>query len=236
MLWAAAVIEHDVDGPFHSCVSIVDDSSVDSGASRVWAEAFAAPGATSVSVDPTLTAAQLRARVASVARIAPSTLVIVSAPIVELVAGRRLECSMLAHPSPTLPDTILVAISRPDHRSHTLQLASWLAARIGAKLFGVHCVRDADEAVVPGAAVAANARVAALGAARTRIEDVSVEISRDTEASIRRVALRIGAQLVVVGKGSTRATIARNLAAHPVHATLAVARRSSVACRWSLLR
>lgn len=232
------MIAQGFDGPFQSCISIVDDSSVDSAASRVWAEAFAAPGATSVSVDPTLTAAQLLARVASVssARLDASALVIVSGPIVDRVAGRRLECSMLAHPSPTLPDTILVAISRPDHPSRTLQLASWLAARIGAKLFGVHCVRDADEAVVPGAAVAANARVAALGAARTRLEDVSVEISPDTEASIRRVALRIGAQLVVVGKGSTRATIARNLAAHPVHATLAVARRSSVACRWSLLR
>lgn len=232
------MIAHDVDGPFHNCVSIVDDSSVDSGASGVWAEAFAAPRATSVSVARTLTAAQLRARVASVsnARLDPSTLVIVSAPIVEFVSERRLDCSMLAHPSTTLPDTILVAISRPDHPSRTLQLASWLAARIGAKLFGVHCVRDADEAVVPGAAVAANARVAALGAARTRLEDVHVEISPDTEASIRRVALRIGAQLVVVGKGSTSATIARNLAAHPVHATLAVARRSGVACRWSLLR
>jgi hypothetical protein len=215
---------------FDVCVALSDVDAFERRTFDLWTAQLAPRSSLEClyARDASITAARAQRMLgtATRARIDGATLAVLFGGSNDLARGAGLSCSVLAHPQRSVPKTMLVAISRPDHRSRTLAVASRLAAATGATLFGVHAVRSPAEAAVTGAAVAANARVASVGAARTRFEDVFVEVDADVGASVVRAAERVSADLVIVGRHSRRSKNARSLAADARFSTLAIADRS----------
>lgn len=215
---------------FDVCVALSEVDAFERGTFDLWTAQLAPRAALEClySRDEAVTPARAQRMLGSTlhARVDGGTLAVLFGGSNDFARAPGLSCSVLAHPQRRVPKTVLVAISRPDHRSRTLAVASQFAATTGATLFGVHAVRSKDEAAVTGAAVAANARVASVGAARTRFEDVFVDVDTDVSASIVRAAERVGAELVIVGRHSRRSKNARTLATHPRFSTLAIADRS----------
>lgn len=138
-----------------------------------------------------------------------------------------LRCSTLTNVSATAPTKVLVALSRPDHRSETLRTAAWIAAKTNARLFGVHVAESEDEVAHPGAAIVANAKALASGVARAPIEEVFVEAASDVASVIDRWANKLDADLVVIGaRRANRGPITRTIASRAAiegRATLVVA-------------
>ncbi|MBL8683100.1 MAG: universal stress protein [Myxococcales bacterium] len=145
-----------------------------------------------------------------------------------------LRCSTLVRPSTTPPKRVLVALSRPDHRTRTLQVATWIAARCGAELLGVHVVANEGEASLRGAIIAANVRVETVGAARKALSDVRVVVDEDVSGAIERSATELGADLLVVGARRTGrgGVVSRALANRATRPTLTV--MDTLLYRWSI--
>ena len=145
-------------------------------------------------------------------------------PFSALATQPDLRCSTLTNPSRDLPARILVALSRPDHSSETLAVATWLATQTKARLFGVHVVASESEATHPGAAIAGNAKALAFGINRTPIEDVLVEVGSDVATTIQHCASTLDADVIIVGaRRSKRGPIVRAIASDPERAVLVVA-------------